>query len=271
MALFNYSRVGVFAAKLLAAMSRIESRPLVVLITGVTRGLGRAMVDEFDRLGHTVFGCGRTRVQIEDLAHAYPRHDFQTVDVASDDQVKVWAGRLLNKGEPPHLVLNNAAIINPKASLWEVEDRDFSDEVDINIKGVVHVIRHFLPSMIARGSGVIVNFSSRWGTSFERQMAPYCATKWAVVALTLALAEELRPEGISAVALNPGIVRTGMLERYLGDTSHSNTSNYRAPSDWARIAVPFILRLGIKDTGRMRNVPFQQNSMPIRVFGQGET
>lgn len=167
------------------AMSPIEVHSSVVVITGVTRGLGRAMVDEFVRLGHTVCGCARTRDRIEELTRIYPRHDFQAVDVASDAEVKAWAERLLAEYGPPDFVLNNAAIVNPKASLWEVGDSDFSAEIDINVKGVVNVIRHFVPSMISRRRGVIVNFSSRWGKRFEKQMAPYCATKWAVVALRI--------------------------------------------------------------------------------------
>src|ERR1019366_10080826 len=103
----------------------------------------------------------------------------QCVDVASDAQVKVWAKYLLKKYGPPNFVLNNAAVINPKASLWQVSDRDFSDEIDINIKGVVNIVRHFTPSMIRRKHGIIVNFSSRWGERFEKNMGPYCATKWA--------------------------------------------------------------------------------------------
>jgi NAD(P)-dependent dehydrogenase (short-subunit alcohol dehydrogenase family) len=235
-------------------MNPIEIRPAAVVITGVTRGLGRAMVDEFIRLGHTVFGCARTKVQIDELTRMYPRHVFQTVDVASDAQVKAWAEDLLKKYGPPDFVLNNAAIFNPKAPLWEVGARDFSEEIDINIKGIVNVIRHFVPSMIGRKRGVIVNFSSRWGKNFEKKMAPYCATKWAVVALTRVLAEELKPEGVAAIGLNPGIVRTGMLERYSGNGTTLDTSNYLTPADWAKIAVPFILRLRLKDTGKVRKI-----------------
>src|SRR5580698_6652394 len=134
-------------------------QPLLVVITGVTRGLGRAMVDEFVRLGHTVLGCARTRSEIEELAGLYPGNDFQSVDVALDAEVKAWAEGLLEKHGPPDLVLNNAAVINLKASLWSVRDREFSEEIDINIKGVVNVVRHFAPSMINRRRGLFVNFS----------------------------------------------------------------------------------------------------------------
>jgi NAD(P)-dependent dehydrogenase (short-subunit alcohol dehydrogenase family) len=229
-------------------------RPSTIVITGVTRGLGRAMVDEFARLGHTVFGCARTTHEIDELARRYPTHDFQVVNVASDTEVGAWAERLLRQYGPPDFVLNNAAVVNLKASLWEVDDREFSYEIDINIKGVANVIRHFAPSMIGRQRGVFVNFSSRWGKKVEKQMAPYCATKWAVVALTRALAEELKPQGIAAIGINPGIVKTGMLERYLGSNNTANTYSYLTPAEWAKVAVPFILRLSLKDTGKLRNV-----------------
>jgi NAD(P)-dependent dehydrogenase (short-subunit alcohol dehydrogenase family) len=229
-------------------------QPSIVVITGVTRGLGRAMVDEFVRLGHKVVGCARTTHQIEKLARTYPEHDFQPVDVASDAQVKAWTRRLLAKFGPPDLLLNNAAVINSKAALWRVSNRDFADEVDINIKGLVNMVRYFVPSMIKRKRGIIVNFTSRWGKKFETNIAPYCATKWAVVALTRVLAEELQPEGVAAIGLNPGIVKTGMLQRYMGDSSVVDMSKFLSPADWAKIAVPFILQLRLKDTGHVCNV-----------------
>jgi NAD(P)-dependent dehydrogenase (short-subunit alcohol dehydrogenase family) len=160
----------------------------------------------------------------------------------------------LTKHGPPDFVLNNAAIVNRKTLLWEVGYRDFSEEIDINVKGVVNVIRSFVPAMIRRKRGVIVNFSSRWGKTFEKKMAPYCATKWAVVALTRVLAQELKPEDVAAVGLNPGIVKTEMLQQYLRDSPTVDTSGFPTPGNWARIAVPFILRLRLKDTGKVRTV-----------------
>jgi NAD(P)-dependent dehydrogenase (short-subunit alcohol dehydrogenase family) len=236
-------------------MRSICPKRQTVVITGVTRGIGRAMAAELVRLGHLVLGCARTQSEIYELRELYPEQDFQNVDVASDVQVGAWADRLLSTFGPPDFVLNNAAVINLKASVWEIGDRDFSDTVDINIKGVVNVVRHFTPSMIGRRRGVIVNFSSRWGKHVEEQMAAYCASKWAVVALTKVLARELRPKGIAAVELNPGIVRTGMLQRYLGNTDSVDALLYPSPAHWAATAVPFILGLSLKDTGKLRHVP----------------
>lgn len=218
----------------------------IVLVTGATRGLGRAMVEEFVRLGHTVLGCGRTKKEIEELARRFGKpHDFSAVDVASDEDVKAWAERLITSHGAPELVLNNAAVINKNARLWEVSAREFSLVVDVNLKGTVNVIRHFAPAMIERGRGVIVNFSSGWGRSTDAEVAPYCATKWAIEGLTQALAQEL-PPGLAAVALNPGIINTEMLQSCFGGSATS----FPSPVEWAKKAVPFLLRMGPEENGK---------------------
>ncbi len=122
--------------------------------------------------------------------------------------------------------------------------------IDVNIKGVANVIRHFVPAMIARGSGVVVNLSSGWGRSTAPEVAPYCATKWAIEGLTAAMAQEL-PRGLAAVAVNPGIIDTDMLRSCFGESA----SGYPSPSRWAEAAVPFLLGLGPKDNGKPMTVP----------------
>jgi NAD(P)-dependent dehydrogenase (short-subunit alcohol dehydrogenase family) len=222
-----------------------------VLITGVTRGLGRAMVDGFAGLGHSVLGCSRSQKGIEQLRRQVgPPHDFSVVDVASDNQVKVWATRLLGSFGPPDLVLNNAGVINKNARLWAVPAREFSEVIDVNIKGIANVIRYFVPEMIKRKHGVIVNFSSGWGRSTDAEVAPYCASKWAVEGLTQAFAQEL-PSGMAAVSLNPGIINTDMLLSCFGDPA----SSYPSPAEWAKSAVPFLLKLGPGDNGQRLTAP----------------
>jgi NAD(P)-dependent dehydrogenase (short-subunit alcohol dehydrogenase family) len=209
------------------------------------------MAEEFARLGHTVMGCGRSGVEIEALRKQLPApHDFAVVDVASDQEVNEWAKRILKSHGPPQLVLNNAAIINKNAPLWEVSAEEFSDVVDVNIKGTVNVIRHFVREMIKRREGVIVNFSSGWGRSTDAEVAPYCATKWAIEGLSQALAQEL-PKGMAAAALNPGIINTQMLQSCFG----ASASSYAAPEQWAKTAVPFLLELGTRDNGKQLTAP----------------
>ena len=222
----------------------------IILITGVSRGLGRAMAEEFIRLGNTVIGCGRLEKAIAELKKSFPPpHDFTVCDVSSDEQVAAWAKHVLSNHEPPDLLLNNAALIARNAPLWKVPAREFSEVIDVNIKGVANVIRHFVPAMIARHSGVIVNFSSGWGRSADTEVAPYCATKWAIEGLTNSLAQEL-PPGMAAVPLNPGISGTDMLRSCFGGSS----SSYPSPTQWAAKAVPFLLGITAKDNGRQLTV-----------------
>ncbi|HWL15790.1 MAG TPA: SDR family oxidoreductase [Opitutus sp.] len=221
-----------------------------ILITGATRGLGRALAEEFIRGGHTVFGCGRNGEAIFDLRMAYPEpHDFSVVDVALDNKVALWAAKVLEHDAAPDLLINNAGVINQNANLWEISDRDFTKVIDVNVRGVANVIRHFVPAMVARKKGVIVNFSSGWGRSTSPEVAPYCASKFAIEGLTQALAQEL-PDGMAAVALNPGVNDTDMLRTCWADGAGS----YPKAEAWAKAAAPFLLGLGPKHNGRALSV-----------------
>ncbi len=170
--------------------------------------------------------------------------------MARADQVRSWAERLLAEHGAPHLLLNNAAVINANSPLWEVPVTEFDRLIDINIKGVANVLRSFVPTMIERGRGVIVNFSSGWGRSTSPEVAPYCASKYAIEGLTLALAQEL-PDGLAAIPLNPGIIDTDMLRSCFG----AEAADYPSAVEWAKRAAPFILKLGRSDNGKSLSVP----------------
>ena len=231
-------------------MTRLKKR---IVLTGASRGLGRAMAEGFIAAGHVLLGCARSAEAIAGLRKRFgPPHRFDVVDVSRDEEVRAWAAAVLAAGPAPDLLINNAAIINPNARLWDVPAKDFSRVTDVNIKGVANVLRHFVPAMVARRKGVIVNFSSYWGRSVAPEVAPYCATKWAIEGLTAALAEEL-PAGMAAVPLNPGVIDTDMLRSCFGESAGS----YLGPTQWAQEAVPFILSLGPEHNGRQLTVPGQ--------------
>ena len=221
-----------------------------IVITGVTRGLGRALAEEFIKAGHAVIGCGRAGDAIFELrmAHAAP-HDFSVVDVALDNKVALWAAKVLENDSPPDLLINNAAVMNRLAPLWEQDDREFTKLTDVNIRGTQNVIRHFVPAMVAKKKGVIVNFSSGWGRSVSPEVAPYCMSKWAIEGLTKALAAEL-PAGMAAVPLNPGVIDTDMLRSCWAD----GAAGHPKAEEWAKTAAPFILKLGPKQNGQSVSV-----------------
>ncbi len=217
-----------------------------IVLTGVSRGLGRALFEELIKRGHVVAGCARSAERIRELSEQYhPTHPLDTVDVANFADVESWAERIIAERGAPDLLINNAAIINRNNPLWEVPVDEFSDLMDVNIKGMFHVTRAFLPSMIAAGQGIVVNLSSGWGRSTSADVAPYCATKWAVEGMTQSLAHEL-PSGMAAVPLNPGIIDTEMLRSCFGD----GASCYPGPESWANKAADCVLSLSSRDNGR---------------------
>ena len=122
------------------------------------------MVDEFVALGWTVVGCARDAEAITQLGQKFGSpHSFHRCDVAMEEDVQALVTAVLARHGPPDLLLNNAAIINPNRPLWEMSAQDIASILDVNIKGTMAVMRHFLPAMLKQGGGVIVNFSSGWG------------------------------------------------------------------------------------------------------------
>jgi NAD(P)-dependent dehydrogenase (short-subunit alcohol dehydrogenase family) len=222
-----------------------------VVITGVSRGLGRALALGFRSAGWTVSGCATEAAALQLLGQELgPEHLLLPCDVTRPAAVGAFASSVMEFAGAPDLLLNNAAIINPNKPLWEVPEEEFSRVIDVNLKGVHAVIRAFLPGMIRRGSGVVVNFSSGWGRSTSPEVAPYCATKWGIEGMTAALAQEL-PRGLAAVALNPGIIDTRMLRSCFGDAA----GGFPDPDRWAATAVPFLASLGSKHNGHALTVP----------------
>jgi len=209
------------------------------------------MTEGFIQLGHTVLGCARSEAAVEKLKQQFGSpHDFTALDVANEEQVKTWTKRLLSDYGSPDLLINNAAMINQLAPLWEIPSEDFSRLIDVNIKGVANVIRHFVPAMIEKGSGIIVNLSSGWGRSTSPEVSSYCASKWAIEGMTRSLAQEL-PKGMAAIPLSPGIIHTDMLEVCYGQ----DAANYTSIKDWVEKAVPFLLQLSPEDNGMPLTVP----------------
>ncbi|CAL1353104.1 unnamed protein product [Linum trigynum] len=218
-----------------------------VLITGVSRGLGRALAVELAKRGHTVIGCSRTQDKlnalISDLASS-DRHLLLNADIRSDSSVAELARVVMEKKGVPDIIVNNAGTINQNNKIWEVPQEEFDAVIDTNVKGATNVLRHFIPLMLPNKQGIIVNMSSGWGRSGAALVAPYCASKWAIEGLSRSVAKEL-PDGMAIIALNPGVIHTDMLSSCFG----TSASLYQAPDTWAVKAATMILNLTGADNG----------------------
>ncbi len=212
------------------------------------------MADGFRERGHIIAGCSRNSDQISAISEEFGSdHFFQSVDVSKEDDIRSFCEAAIDHfGEAPDLLINNAALINRNAPLWEISAEEMAAIVDVNIEGVAHTIRHVVPSMIEKGSGVIVNFSSYWGRSTSSDVAPYCATKFAIEGLTSGLAQDL-PAGLAAVAFNPGVINTDMLQSCFGP----GASSYSSPRQWAEKSVPYLEGLSASDNGASVTAPGQ--------------
>lgn len=225
--------------------------PRTILMTGVTRGLGRALVDRFIERDCILWGCGRSAPHVISLSEQYPKpHAFSVVDVSDDIAVAAWVKPFLDQYGPPDLLINNAAVMNRLAPLWHINAAEFDALIDVNIKGVANVIRHVVPAMVARNNGIIINFSSGWGRSTSAEVAPYCASKYAIEGLSKALADEL-PDGMAAIPLNPGIIDTDMLRTCFQESA----AHYPDAKHWSYGAADYILALGPTDNGLSRTIP----------------
>ena len=222
-----------------------------IWLTGCSSGLGLALVNEFTQAGHTVAGCARREDKIAHLQESFPApHYFSTADVSSDDDMHAFCTAAFEHTGAPDLVINNASIINDPAPLWEIPATDFDLLTSININGTANMIRHAVPLMLAAGKGVIVNLSSGWGRSTAPEVAPYCASKWAIEGLTQALSQEL-PPGLATVAMNPGIINTDMLQTCFGE----HAASYPTADTWAKTAAPFLLALNASHNGQALTAP----------------
>ncbi|MEC3196221.1 SDR family oxidoreductase [Bacillus cereus] len=223
-----------------------------VIITGVTQGLGRAMVDRFHELGWNIYGCGRSKDKIEELKKQYSKiHDFQVIDVSDSQQVNNWANYILNTHTAPDMIINNASIVNQNAQLWKITAQEFENVMNVNVNGVVNVIRAFVPAMVARKEGIIINMSSSWGREGEAELAPYCASKFAIEGITKSMALEL-PHGMAVVALDPGgSISTPMLKscapKYINESP--------TPETWSHKAIEYILNITIDKNGDSLTCP----------------
>jgi 3-oxoacyl-[acyl-carrier protein] reductase len=214
----------------------------VAVVTGASRGIGRAIAVALAREGARVAGCAvqgpwdarrRGRGFLDDLPAPLAGASFLAAcDVRSAAEVERFRDEVLAELGPPDLLVNNAGIV-VRAPLEALQESAWDDVVASNLKGTFLVTRAFLPAMRRRGpGGRIINIGSIAGRQGTALLSAYCAAKHGVVGLTRALAEELRGAGIQVNAICPGSVDTDMLEIGMPGGTASMTSE-----DIARVAL----------------------------------
>jgi NAD(P)-dependent dehydrogenase (short-subunit alcohol dehydrogenase family) len=210
----------------------------IAVVTGASRGIGRAIAAALVREGAEVAGCSlRPRPAgggggfLDDVAGAAGRSFLVPCDVRDAGAVAAFRADVLARLGPPDIVVNNAGTV-ARAPLAALTEAQWHDVLGSNLTGTFLITRAFVTEMRGRRRGRIINISSIAGRQGTPQLSAYNAAKHGVVGLTRAWAEELRPDGISVNAICPGSVDTDMLEIGMPGGTASMT-----PEDVARVAV----------------------------------
>ena len=180
------------------------------LVTGGGSGLGAAIAEHLARAGARVVVTGRRAEPLREVAGRLGAR-AEVCDVADPAAVDALAGRL--RDEEVSILVNNAGIAGPVAPLTEIAPQEWDEVFAVNVRGTYLVCRAFLPAMVERGSGDVINLASVSGKRPLARRTPYCASKMAVLGLTSTLAFEVGPAGVRVNALSPGPVEGDRMDR----------------------------------------------------------
>lgn len=190
------------------------NRPRVAIITGATRGIGRACALTFHTAGYRVTLFGRNIGLLNQIAEELEPQGENVLTVSGDvrnrkDVEEAVRNTVKSFGRIDVLV-NNAGVAYGLTPLVDFPDDKWHETIDTNLTGVYYFTKTVIPVMKAQGSGIIINVSSGAGKHGIGGFAAYCASKFGVIGLTESVAEEVGPYGIKALALCPGGVNTDM-------------------------------------------------------------
>jgi len=191
----------------------------VAIITGSGRGIGRATALLFSSEGAKVVIISRKENEIKKTSKEIKESGGEVLalkcDVRKTGDIRKVVSTTLKKFGRIDILVNNAGVVY-QGPLHEMKESEADEQIDTNLRGLVHFSRIVVPHMIARRSGAIVNVASGAGHYSFENLAVYCATKSAVLAITASLAKEVRRYGIKVFAVCPGAVDTKLQENILG-------------------------------------------------------
>ena len=193
------------------------------MITGATSGFGRAISILFAQKGYNVVITGRREERLNELKKFLEEHYKIKVvslrfDVRNNEEVKAAVEHLKSQTERIDILVNNAGLASGLALIDEGDTNDWDIMIDTNVKGLLYVTRQILPLMKQQGSGHIFNIGSTAGKNAYKNGNVYCATKFAVDALSQSMRIDLLPYGIKVTSINPGMAETEFsIVRFKGD------------------------------------------------------
>lgn len=209
------------------------------VVTGSTKGIGRAIAESLAKDGYKVCITGRSEKEVKEVVADLKAQSLDVVgypcDVKSYDQVKSLVKEFSSDGQNIDLLVNNAGI-GHFGTITELSVEKFEDVIQTNLVGVFYLCKEVVPIMKKHGGGYIINISSLAGTNAHPKMTAYNASKFGLNGFSEALMQEVRQDGIKVSYLMPGSVNT----YFGGDTPSLEKSWQLQPEDIAETVMDLL-------------------------------
>ncbi|MBT8243602.1 MAG: SDR family NAD(P)-dependent oxidoreductase [Nitrosopumilus sp.] len=187
----------------------------VVLITGASSGIGKESAIEFAKLGANIILVARRKDKLEQIENELKKFHVLTLicqcDVSKKDQVKEMTQSVFEKFDSIDILVNNAGFAI-YGSVSDLSIQDIESQMETNYFGMVYCIKEFLPSMLKKKSGHIVNVASVAASFGLPGIASYCASKFAMLGFSEGLKHELKDTGVGITVVSPIMVRTNFFD-----------------------------------------------------------
>lgn len=230
----------------------------VAIVTGASRGIGRATAEVFAREGARVVICGRKQATLDQVAGEIgPSVKPIACHVGRADQIEEMVATTSREFGHIDILVNNAATNISFGPCLEINEAQFDKMIETNLKSAFRLIRAIAPGMCARGCGSIINIASIAGLRPQRHSLLYSMTKAALIMMTESYALELGPKGVRVNAIAPGLIQTALSEHYWKEEARRDAvlakqpiQRLGQPSDIAELALLLASEKGSYITGQ---------------------
>src|SRR5580693_4661949 len=217
----------------------------VAIVTGASRGIGRAIAEVFAREGAKVVICGRKQETLDQVAREIgPVAKPVACHVGKAEQIDALVESTTREFGRIDILVNNAATNIAQEPCLQIDEAKFDKMVEINLKSAFRLIRRVAPGMCERGSGSIVNVASISGLRPQYYGLLYSMTKAALIMMTQSYALELGPKGVRVNAIAPGVIQTALSEYFWKDDArreefieHQPVRHLGQPAEIAEVAL----------------------------------
>jgi dehydrogenase/reductase SDR family protein 4 len=234
----------------------------VAIVTGASRGIGRAIAEIFSREGARVVICGRKQETLDQVAREIGSNvKALACHVGRADQIENMIATTSRELGSVDILVNNAATNISLGPCLDVDEAQFDKMIEINLKSAFRLIKAVAPGMCDRGSGSIINIASIAGLRPQLHSLLYSTTKAALIMMTQSYALELGEKGVRVNAIAPGLIQTTLSEYYWKDEAQKTSvldkqpiKRIGQPQDVAELALLLASGRGSYITGQTLTV-----------------